>query len=259
MITASSLIAKFRQALQEDWGYIWGTAGVRWTDARHKALLKTTTANRESSRKYGAKWIGHTVADCSGLFAWAFKSLGGYMYHGSNTMYLKYCAAKGRLQKGQRTDGLPVKPGTAVFCWHDGVYTHVGLFVGDNTVIEASSPQAGVITSKLSNKKWVAWGEMKGVNYDTPGAAPAASEAAPSAPAAPTPPRPILRFGYRGDAVAEMQALLIARGFSCGPQAADGIFGWNTRGAVKNFQKARNLKADGVCGPETWAQLTKEA
>ena len=147
MITASSLIAKFRQALQEDWGYIWGTAGVRWTDARHKALLKTTTANRESSRKYGAKWIGHTVADCSGLFAWAFKSLGGYMYHGSNTMYLKYCAAKGRLQKGQRTDGLPVKPGTAVFCYHESVYTHVGLFVGDNTVIEASSPQTGCHTS----------------------------------------------------------------------------------------------------------------
>ena len=87
MITASALIGAFKQALKDDWGYIWGTAGVKWTQARQNDLNKTTDSDRANGRKYGAKWIGHMVADCSGLFSWAFKQLGGYMYHGSDTMY----------------------------------------------------------------------------------------------------------------------------------------------------------------------------
>ena len=94
MIQAADLIEKFRYALAEKWGYIWGTAGTMWTAAKQEALNKTTDADRANSRKYGAKWIGHMVADCSGLFSWAFEQLGGYMYHGSNTMWDSYCTIK---------------------------------------------------------------------------------------------------------------------------------------------------------------------
>ena len=83
MINASDLVNKFRYAIDNAWGYIWGTAGVEWTKAKQDALNKTTDANRANSRKYGSQWIGHMVADCSGLFVWAFKQLGGSIYHGS--------------------------------------------------------------------------------------------------------------------------------------------------------------------------------
>ncbi len=89
MISVQNLIEKFRQALSEKWGYIWGTAGENWTAAKQKELEKTTDADRAQGRAYGSKWIGHRVADCSGLFSWAFRQLGGYMYHGSDTMYRK--------------------------------------------------------------------------------------------------------------------------------------------------------------------------
>ena len=72
-ISTSALIEKFRHALNNEWGYIWGTAGDKWTEAKQKA------ATREQTVKYGSRWIGHYVADCSGLFSWAFKQLGGYM------------------------------------------------------------------------------------------------------------------------------------------------------------------------------------
>ena len=104
LITTQSLISLFQQALKERWGYIWGTAGEQWTAAKQAALEKTTDSDRANGRKYGSKWIGHTVADCSGLFSWAFRKLGGYMYHGSDTMYRKYCSNKGELKKGKRTD-----------------------------------------------------------------------------------------------------------------------------------------------------------
>ena len=161
MITADALIAKFQYALDEKWGYIWGAAGSVWTEAKQKA-----TSN-EQAKKYGAQWVGHMVADCSGLFTWAFKQLGGTMYNGSDTMFRKYTTASGSLKAGKRTDGQELKPGTAVFVWKeaDGKYGHVGLYIGNGYVIEAASTQKGVIKSKVSDKKWEYWGELKGVTY----------------------------------------------------------------------------------------------
>ena len=164
VISSSDLIAKFQYALDKDWGYIWGTAGVLWTEAKQKAATRDTTV------KYGKKWIGHMVADCSGLFSWAFSQLGGYMYHGSNTMFLKYTTASGSLKSGKRTDGKELKTGTAVFVWSDSskTYSHVGLYIGNGYVIEAASTQSGVIKTKVSEKKWTYWGELKGVEYVEP-------------------------------------------------------------------------------------------
>ena len=88
-ISSSELIAQFQTALREGWGYIYGASGEIWTQAQQNA------ASREQTKKYGQKWVGHRVADCSGLFAWAFRQLGGYCYHGSNTMFRRYSSASG--------------------------------------------------------------------------------------------------------------------------------------------------------------------
>ena len=161
MISTNALIAKFQYAIDNHWGYIWGQAGAVWTEAKQKA------ATREQTVQYGSQWIGHRVADCSGMFYWAFKELGSYMYHGSDTMYRKYCTANGTLNGGKRTDGLPLIPGTAVFVWkpEDQKYGHVGLYIGNGKVIEAQGTKAGVIYSDVSNKKWTNWGELKDVDY----------------------------------------------------------------------------------------------
>lgn len=160
MILADNLIAKFKYAYDNHWGYIIGTAGILWTQAKQNA----TTS--DAAKKYGQQWVGRYVADCSGLFSWAFDQLGGYMYHGSNTMWNKYCAAQGKLRSGKRADGKALKPGTAVFVLKNGNdRSHVGLYIGNGEVIEASSTQTGVIKSKISNSKWAEWGELKGVDY----------------------------------------------------------------------------------------------
>ncbi len=64
---------------------------------------------------------------------------------------------------------------------------------------------------------------------------------------------PTLRQGSRGSAVTDLQRRLTAAGFSAG--AADGIFGSLTANAVRGFQRARGLGADGVVGPQTWGAL----
>ena len=120
MISAAALIEKFQYTLDNQWGYIWGAAGDLWTASKQKQKVDYmvhkygTSWQKNSEAKddnyyrtamYGAKWVNHYVADCSGLFYWAFKQLGGYMYHGSNTMYRNYCTSKGKLSGGKRTDG----------------------------------------------------------------------------------------------------------------------------------------------------------
>lgn len=64
---------------------------------------------------------------------------------------------------------------------------------------------------------------------------------------------PTLRRGDRGDEVKQWQAFLNANDYRCG--TVDGIFGNNTEKAVKQYQAAHGLVADGIIGPKTWASL----
>ena len=161
VISTEALIEKFQYALKNKWGYIYGSAGEIWTEAKQKAATRTQTV------KYGSQWVGHHVADCSGLFTWAFKELGGYMYHGSDTMFRKYTTATGQLKNGKRTDGKELKPGTAVFVWkeEDRKYSHVGLYIGNGYVIHANGVTRGVEMQKLDETKFTNWFEIPWIQY----------------------------------------------------------------------------------------------
>jgi peptidoglycan hydrolase-like protein with peptidoglycan-binding domain len=50
-----------------------------------------------------------------------------------------------------------------------------------------------------------------------------------------------------------LQQRLTALGYNTG--TTNGSFGAGTQTAVMNFQKAKNIQADGVVGPATWAAL----
>lgn len=66
---------------------------------------------------------------------------------------------------------------------------------------------------------------------------------------------PMLRRGSRGESVKAMQAVLIADGFDCGPDGADGDFGPATEAALRRYQAENGLEADGICGPMSWRKL----
>lgn len=254
VISTSALIEKFKYALNNSWGYIWGTAGEMWTASKQAALNKTTDADRAKGREYGSKWIGRYVADCSGLFHWAFKQLGSYMYHGSNTMWNKYCVSQGELRKGKRTDGLVLKPGTAVFTYNAAKKNrgHVGLYIGDGWVIEAKGTIAGVIRSKITDSKWVEWGELRRVDYDNASSSPSVDQGIGEA--VKDKKYPTLRRGDTGEYVRILQQLLAKSGSSL---EIDGIFGPGTQSAVRAFQQRNNLTVDGIVGPQTWGALKK--
>ena len=62
-----------------------------------------------------------------------------------------------------------------------------------------------------------------------------------------------IKRGSKGELVELVQLMLHEKGYSCG--SADGIFGTKTESAVKSYQRAKGLSADGIVGNNTYAKL----
>ena len=65
-------------------------------------------------------------------------------------------------------------------------------------------------------------------------------------------PASTIRKGSMGNAVTALQIALNAWGCNL---ETDGDFGELTKGALVSFQKAQGIKADGICGPQTWLRV----
>lgn len=159
----------------DKWGYIPATAGTMWTQAKQDATQNAM------AKKYGSKWIGHMVADCSGAFVYAYKKYGESIYHGSNRIARKYIkevlpiseakpgmAAFKYLKPGDKGYALPedYKKGGSQYNGDLNDYYHIGLVDDDpKYILNSATTINGFIRSKISNG-WNACGYLKAVDYE---------------------------------------------------------------------------------------------
>ena len=139
-----------------------------------------------------------------------------------------------------------------------GTMGHVGIALGDGTIVHASGHDTGVIRTAISAGRWTHYAIPRGMDAVVDGGADAPSEG-DNGGIVGTDQRDMIRRGAKGPTVVEAQGLLLRAGYSLPKHGADGSFGAETEAAVKAFQQAHGLTADGIVGPKTWAALGRAA
>ena len=232
--------------------YWWGTFG----QTASAALL---AQKREQYPEYYKandfeSQFGQRVHDCVGLikgYLWSDTPQSAPAYKASQDVAVAglYLACK----KHGNMWTMPELPGVCVF-FSD--MSHVGVYVGDGHVVEATGHAKGVVKTELAGRGWGLWGKPRWISYTD-----AATPAQPAQTTTPTTTTltvtglPLLRYGDKGECVRSAQLLLIGRGHSCGRYGADGEIGQDTYNAIVAFQRASGLQQDGIIGALTWARL----
>ena len=224
------------------YGYVLGGQGHMYS----KALAQQWGAvKRAGKSKYYfvtqcAHWFGRKVVDCSGMIVEAIRAYDkSYGDRAANTF-------RNQFAKSGKISSIPEIPGIAV--WKSG---HIGIYIGGGKVIEARGYKYGVVLSELSSQAWKEWGYIDGIAY-AKAVEPPEKEDKPIF-------KRLLKYKssmMRGEDVKSLQRLLAKAGQK--PGAADGIFGKNTRNAVKSFQRAKRLTVDGIAGKNTITALGGE-
>lgn len=171
------------------------------------------------------------------------------------------CSASAQYYKNNGAWYTTPQPGDQVFFYVGGGINHTGIVETVNgsqfTTIEGNTSDMVARRTYYINSSTVAgfgrpkWSLVTNGQY-TPGSG---SSTTPTTPTTPT--TTLLKHGSRGEAVKTLQQNLIKLGYDCGPDGADGQFGYNTLKAVTKFQKEHNLEVDGVVGPLTQAAIQK--
>jgi len=225
-------------AAQQGALYVWGAQGQPMTPALIKKLENSAANYERALAKYNAHVkTGQTVIayDCSGLVA-AYL-LGEGLVNGdrsANGLYHDECDAMGR-------DELTA--GDLVFKKYvtkDQMY-HVGVYMGDGSVVHAKGRDVGVVREPLNAAGWNRFGRLKCWG--------GAQREAVCLRLLKNCGKPYMK----GDDVRAVQRALENKGFDTG--GADGVYGPKTENAVTTFQCAAGLSTDGIVGSKTWAAL----
>lgn len=268
--TAQGLVEWAENAYASGWVYWYGTYCNPCTASRLAGKTKQYPSHYKDSRQATYKKhiaAGKTCTDCVGLIKGYYWEKDGSIKYKRDGLPDTSASGMYRAAKTKGTiDSMPEVPGLLVWTKDKG---HVGVYVGGGYVVEARGFSYGVQRNLLSKRGFVYWGYCPYIEYGT--------ETATETPDAKDEQIPVqnagtaqtgqnnkesgvynmktLREGNKGTQVRILQWRLSDLGYACG--TIDGIFGAKTKKAVKEYQKANGLEADGIAGPKTWAALCK--
>lgn len=191
----------------------------------------------------GCKYKDKPAYDCSGLTKEAGRLIGMALPHGASSLWKgDYWNEKGTIDK------MPRNKVCFVFNEMDSAdpMGHVGIYLGDGTVVDARGHALGVMHGNLSSYAWDHYGILKNMSNEVINV-PVTDETATG--------MPTLRKGSKGPYVVTAQNLLIDKGIPLPRYGVDGDYGAETEAAVKQFQGLNGLKIDGVVGTQTWTAL----
>lgn len=247
--------------------YWWGTYCKACTEdllkGKTKQYPEQYTVARQATYRSHIKQ-GKTATDCVGLIKGYYWEEGGVVKYKRNGLPDR--SASGMYNAAPVKGGigtLPEIPGVLLWTESKG---HVAVYVGNGYLVEARDFAHGLERNKLSDRSFKHWGLCAYIDYTeaetqkaraaagmTTTASKPTTGAIASAAKAVSCELTTLRNGSKGEQVKTLQRLLNAMGYACGN--VDGDFGSKTLAAVKAFQKAEGIDADGIVGRDTWSRL----
>ena len=253
-LSASEIVCKTAEACL-GWPYVWGGYGQYCTPVNRKAYADRSSCSSaeaaqirkncrvlsgKSSTCTGCKYYPNgrvRFFDCRGFTRWLLQQAGLSLNGAGATS--QWNDDSNWAEKGSIAD-IPQGKVCCVFMRSGTKMSHTGMYIGNGVVIHCSGE---VKQGKVTDKGWTHYAVPAGLNGD---------ESMPEK-------KPVIRKGSSGQYVVLAQTLLLQQGYDLAPYGADGKFGAKTETAVKAFQRANGLNADGVIGPATWAVLDKNA
>lgn len=119
------------------------------TEEEAKALTQTTSTGGQAVVDYAMQFLGYRYVyggstpsgfDCSGFTSYVYKNFGISLNRSS----------RDQINNGTAVSRSELQPGDVLlFAKNGSTITHVGLYIGNNQMIHASTPSTGVIISSL--------------------------------------------------------------------------------------------------------------
>jgi len=159
------LVEHCKKALNEAWGYVYGTYGLTITEKILQDKLKQYPSNVKQYESFiRQNWMGKRVADCVGLIK-------SYLWwNGNNPVYAQQTdvSANGMYNAATVKETLgPTYPDLPGIClWKDG---HIGVYIGNGQVIESHGTKYGVIQTPLFGAgatPWTHWLKCPYLSYE---------------------------------------------------------------------------------------------
>lgn len=201
---------------------------------------------RYNTAYYGKPVSGPSYPWCAAFVWWVFRSArASELFCGGNKSV--YCPDIYQYYKkeGQTVSGN-YKPGDLIFFDFDanGTANHIGICESFNgtyiTTIDGNTgtdneANGGAVMRRKRHKKYICGAARPAYNGKEDDMT-----------------LPNLKKGSYGKSVRALQVLLVGYGYDI---TVDGSYGPATESAVKKYQSAQAIAADGKVGPQTWAKL----
>ena len=248
--------------------YVMGCFGAPMTDKNKTRYCSNHSYNKQPER---TAMIQAASADTFGFdcvclikgVLWGWKGDKNLVYGGASyaTNGVPDIGADSMIKKcsGVSTNFNNLVVGEAV--WMPG---HIGIYIGDGLAVECSPKWANGVQITACNctktgynrRNWTKHGKLPYITYDGVSTG-TSTETKPTSSSSVT--LPTLKKGHSNASVKALQILLMGYGYKMTANGktygADGNFGAATENAVKAYQAAKGLDADGAVGKKTWTKL----
>lgn len=164
--TNTGLVVIAKMALDEKWGYVWGTFGEVFTKSLFKEKLEQYPESIGMYEQYiRDNYLYKRTADCVGLIKSYIWWNNGEPKYNPNTDLTADEMFNSAAEKGS-INSMPIYDIHGLCLYKEG---HVGVYIGNGQVIEAHGTMDGVIQTPLKGEgatNWTHWFKCPFIKYE---------------------------------------------------------------------------------------------